>query len=175
MLSTNYIDKNILICETDRMFGLGDAIRKIRKNKGLSLAQLHEITGVSTNTLSKIERGSNFEKKTLDQISAGLGVSLNDIFSQMKSEEFESSKPGQQPAPESPPYICKNPKHAKLHAMLDDILNEAPTMVRVGTVSNIVYMHDRIKPGARLPEEFAELEELASIPEPTVGVQRSDK
>jgi len=72
-------------------------------------------------------------------------------------------------------YVCKNPGHAKIHAMLDDILNEGAEAIRVGIIANIVFMRGRLRPGEQLPEGLDELQELTSIPEPTISVKRSGK
>jgi len=79
-----YIDKKILVCETIFMFGIGDVIHQIRKEKRLTFHQLHELTGVSTTTILNIENGGNFEKKTLEKIAKGLGLSSDALMLSMQ-------------------------------------------------------------------------------------------
>ncbi len=60
---------------------LGARIREIRKMRRLSQTELGRIAGVSASFLSQLERGAcSASFGTLREISAGLGVSLGELF-----------------------------------------------------------------------------------------------
>jgi len=69
---------------------IADKIRQIRKNKGLTLSQLGEVTGLSKALLSRIENNKTSPPiATLSKISQGLGVPIGVFF-----EEEEKDKKG---------------------------------------------------------------------------------
>lgn len=62
-----------------------DRIEELRKEKGLSLKQLSELSGVSLDTLSRIQHPENPDKDapripTLEDICKGLGIELWELF-----------------------------------------------------------------------------------------------
>lgn len=60
---------------------LGERIRKLRKQRGLSQEQLGELAGLHTNYIGQIERGEkNLTIETLDKVVSGLEVSLEELF-----------------------------------------------------------------------------------------------
>lgn len=60
---------------------LGERIRQLRKQKGLSQEQLGELAGLHTNYIGQIERGEkNLTIETLDKVVSGLQVSLEEVF-----------------------------------------------------------------------------------------------
>jgi transcriptional regulator with XRE-family HTH domain len=60
---------------------VGLRIRMLRQRKGLSLRDLAELSGLSTNAISRIERGVNSPTvASLRRLATGLGVSVVDIF-----------------------------------------------------------------------------------------------
>jgi XRE family transcriptional regulator, regulator of sulfur utilization len=60
---------------------LGERIRNMRKEKGLSQEQLGELAGLHTNYIGQVERGEkNLTIETLEKIAHGLGVSLEKLF-----------------------------------------------------------------------------------------------
>ncbi|MCG8618750.1 MAG: XRE family transcriptional regulator [Desulfobacterales bacterium] len=62
---------------------IGDRIRNRRKSKGLSLAQLSEMSGVSVSMISKIEKGQSLPPiSTYANIGRGLGMSLSEIVAE---------------------------------------------------------------------------------------------
>lgn len=64
---------------------LGASIRERRAEKGLTLAQMGERTGISLGYLSQIELGKNSASiETLYRIALGLGVRLSDLFQALK-------------------------------------------------------------------------------------------
>jgi transcriptional regulator with XRE-family HTH domain len=59
---------------------LGDAIRQLRTKRGISQEDLAHLAGVTTGTLSVIERGkSNPAWGTVKSIAAALGVTVVDV------------------------------------------------------------------------------------------------
>lgn len=69
---------------------LGQKIRRIRLNRGLTQEQLSEMIDVSQRKLSGIETGDNFvTAETFDKLSKSLNVSIEDFFftEHLKSEE----------------------------------------------------------------------------------------
>lgn len=60
---------------------IGDKIKKIRKNKGLTQSQFSEITGIAINSISRYEKGER--KPTTDilkKIADGLNVDIKELF-----------------------------------------------------------------------------------------------
>lgn len=60
---------------------VGERIRRLRKNKGLTQEQLAELSGLHTNYVGQVERGEkNLTVETLEKIVRGLGVTLEELF-----------------------------------------------------------------------------------------------
>ncbi|WP_436664011.1 helix-turn-helix domain-containing protein [Alicyclobacillus acidoterrestris] len=60
---------------------LGERIRVLRKEKGLSQEQLGELSGLHTNYIGQVERGEkNLTIESLEKVAIGLGVSLEQVF-----------------------------------------------------------------------------------------------
>ncbi|MFW5790850.1 MAG: cupin domain-containing protein [Bacillota bacterium] len=60
---------------------LGIKIKKIRKNRGYSLTQLSELTGLSVGYLSNVERNKNSPTvSSLRKIVDALGITVPDLF-----------------------------------------------------------------------------------------------
>jgi transcriptional regulator with XRE-family HTH domain len=59
----------------------GVKLREARLDRGLSQEELHEMTGVSRDTISRMETGDrpNPHPKTLRKLAEALGVSVADI------------------------------------------------------------------------------------------------
>ena len=57
-------------------------LKKIRKEKQYSLEQIARLTGLSLNTIVKIENGKNQNPtiQTMMKIAESLGVSVNDLI-----------------------------------------------------------------------------------------------
>jgi XRE family transcriptional regulator, regulator of sulfur utilization len=65
---------------------IGDNLRAIRKNRGCSLDQIAELTGVSKAMLGQIERGeSNPTVSTLWKIARGLQISFSSLIKEEES------------------------------------------------------------------------------------------
>lgn len=66
---------------------IGDLIRKIRLQRGISQDELAHISGTHSTYIGKIERG---EKKltveTLNNVTTALGITLEEFFSYFPSE-----------------------------------------------------------------------------------------
>lgn len=60
---------------------IGGQIAKLRKDRELTQGQLAELVDVSTETISRLERGVSIPSlKTLEKISESLHASLKDLF-----------------------------------------------------------------------------------------------
>jgi transcriptional regulator with XRE-family HTH domain len=59
----------------------GVKLKEIRLDRGLSQEELHEMTGVSRDTISRMETGDrpNPHPRTLRRLAEALGVSVADI------------------------------------------------------------------------------------------------
>jgi transcriptional regulator with XRE-family HTH domain len=59
----------------------GVKLREIRLDRGLSQEELHEMTGVSRDTISRMETGDrpNPHPRTLRRLASALGVTVADI------------------------------------------------------------------------------------------------
>lgn len=70
--------------------GLGEALQRARKHKGLTQQQLCQVTGLSYSTLAKIERGAIKSPSifTVVEIARALGASLDEIMGNVTSEHF---------------------------------------------------------------------------------------
>lgn len=66
---------------SDLVEKVGERIRRLRKEKGLSQEQLAERSGLHTNYVGQVERGEkNLTLETLEKIVSGLDVSLEELF-----------------------------------------------------------------------------------------------
>ena len=65
---------------------LGQAIKALRKERGLTLAQLGAAAGISPQYLSELERDrKNPPMSTLGCIAQGLGISLVELFRKVET------------------------------------------------------------------------------------------
>jgi len=65
---------------------LGQQIRRLRNQLGLTLEQLAERSGVDVGTISALEVRGSTRSKYAPQIAAGLGVSLDELLSGRSAE-----------------------------------------------------------------------------------------
>lgn len=112
---------------------VGDVIRKLRQNAGMNQSDLAKmISGKRTATISKIEQSGKCRLATLKEIANALGVTDADMLGMI---------PGKDPNIEaSYAFACNNPKHTKLHILLEDILNgqrEDADEWRNGIIANL--------------------------------------
>lgn len=60
---------------------VGSQVARLRRERQITQAQLAELIGVTTETISRLERGLTIPSlRTLARISQALHVSLKDIF-----------------------------------------------------------------------------------------------
>jgi len=63
------------------MVRIGEAVRKLRQERGLTLRQLADVCELSTSFLSQAERGlSSISVPTLERVTHALGLSLREFF-----------------------------------------------------------------------------------------------
>lgn len=76
---------------------LGARIRRRRRQQKMTQEQLADISGVTVNYISKIERGlvPNLSAKTLSRMAAGLSVSMNQLLNGSDSDETLNARPNQ--------------------------------------------------------------------------------
>jgi transcriptional regulator with XRE-family HTH domain len=63
------------------VFHLGDAIRKVRKEAGLSQTKLGKLAGLNKETISKVERGKGLHHSTLEDIAQALSTTPQYLLS----------------------------------------------------------------------------------------------
>ena len=64
---------------------LGQIMRRLRNERGLSILDIREVTGLSKSTISDIETGkSSPTAETLQKIADALGVQVKDFFQAQK-------------------------------------------------------------------------------------------
>jgi len=69
---------------------LGEKIKRMRQNRGLTQEELSELVDISQRALSAIERGENFiTSETLDKIIIALDTTSEEIFSTNHLKEPE--------------------------------------------------------------------------------------
>lgn len=59
---------------------LGQKIKELRKNQGLSQQQLAELANIDQRSLSHIECGNTFPSKILTNLSNALNITLPELF-----------------------------------------------------------------------------------------------
>jgi transcriptional regulator with XRE-family HTH domain len=71
---------------TTAVFHIGDVVRKLRRENGLTLVQLSQRASVSKTTLSGLERnGENFERDTLRKIAGALGTTEGALYELLRA------------------------------------------------------------------------------------------
>lgn len=72
--------RNLPVRHTTDVFHIGDVVRRVRKQRKLTIVQLSDAAKISKTTLSEFERGKNFKRETLEKIARGLGTTEADIY-----------------------------------------------------------------------------------------------
>ena len=71
---------------TTAVFHIGDVVRKLRRENGLTLVQLSQRARVSKTTLSGLERkGENFERDTLRKIAKALDTTEGALYELLRA------------------------------------------------------------------------------------------
>lgn len=75
--------------ENSKISLLGKNIKKIRKNKELSIFQLSKLSNVSSSTISQIETGgrNSLKSDNLEKIAVALEVTPNSLLLNVKEEK----------------------------------------------------------------------------------------
>ncbi|WP_243290227.1 helix-turn-helix domain-containing protein [Bacillus sp. FJAT-47783] len=70
---------------------IGERIKRLRKEKGLSLSELAEKAGVAKSYLSSIERNiqKNPSVQFLEKVSSVLGVTVNQLIEQNEDQKIQ--------------------------------------------------------------------------------------
>lgn len=123
-------------------FWLGQQLRELRKERGLSLQELSAACGVSVGTLSHVERGlTSASVKTLSRISRQLGVSINDLLGNIE-QGGDDDENG---------WIARASSHKVLQMKDKKIVKEIITPPRAQSLD---LYRVRIQPGGSTGEEL---------------------
>jgi len=86
----------------DQKLIVGRCIRELRTNKGLSLRALAELSGLSTNAISLIERGDNSPTvSSLHNLATALNVPITAFFEQQGDGQVIHLKKNKRPTSET--------------------------------------------------------------------------
>lgn len=108
----------------------GAALRRLRKEKGMSLQELALAAGVSTGMLSQVERGlSNPSVRVMTSIRRALGASVGDIF-------------GEEPRPPADPAFVHR-RQSRPRLQFAELSKE---LLSAGTGHNLQFMILHIEP-----------------------------
>ncbi len=65
----------------------GDAVRRLRADRGFSQEDFAAHAGISRTYMSEIERGvTNVSLDTIDRVARGLSIGLSELFREVDSE-----------------------------------------------------------------------------------------
>lgn len=81
------IDMGVAVCDTRRVFHVGDVIRKLRLRQQMGVKELALKSKLNKGTVSAVERGENFKKETIEALAAGLGVSVTQLYAPLSNME----------------------------------------------------------------------------------------
>ena len=96
---------------------VGDAIRKLREERGWNKGDLAEKANIRPNTIGDLERLGTPTMNTLRAIAHALDLSVEDIFYRLRElRQIDSGQSSRQ-----------DPEHEKLHAMLESVLQGGDT------------------------------------------------
>jgi transcriptional regulator with XRE-family HTH domain len=89
---------------------VGARLRALRDRRGLSLRSLAEVSNLSPNTISLIERGvSSPSVATLHRLAIGLGVPITSFFEEKKGkEEVILTRAGERPCSKSASVLLES-------------------------------------------------------------------
>ena len=88
--------------EMDNKLAVGQRIRELRKERGLSLRALAELSRLSTNAISLIERGDNSPTvSSLHSLANALDVPITAFFEQQGEEQVIHLKQDRRPTSET--------------------------------------------------------------------------
>jgi transcriptional regulator with XRE-family HTH domain len=89
---------------------VGARLRALRDRRGLSLRSLAEVSNLSPNTISLIERGvSSPSVATLHRLAIGLGVPITSFFKEKKEkEEVILTRAGERPCSKSASVLLES-------------------------------------------------------------------
>lgn len=122
-------------CPNDDIDGrIGDRIRTLRTERGLTLAALADRTAVSRAMLSRIERGeSSPTAQLLGKVCAGLGVTLSALFAATQLPPSPLRRRGDQTTWQDPAsrYIRRNVSPSGTGSPVDISEVELPPGARV--------------------------------------------
>ncbi len=142
------------------MFHPGDVLRKWRNKRGIGLVELAKISKVDKGTISKIENGGSYRQPTFEKLCSAFGKTPFDVYRELVEGAIHTET-------SAAAFTCKNPDHAKIHSMLDDILNTNKSMgeLIIGNIRTFyaALMHSSDSSGS-VPLERTIAEAIESTP-----------
>lgn len=139
-------------CDTLPVFHVGDIIRKVRKEKGLSIPKLAMMAQVNKATLSSLERGeSNYEKETLSRVARSLGMTAESLLRLVPDVDVTAS-----PTPRA--FEPKTTKPPKIETV------ELETVDGPREFAVVPLLADRIAAGRPLVVRIEDIESHVAFP-----------
>ena len=144
------------------MFNPGDVLRKWRNKRGIGLVALAKISKVDKGTISKIENGGSYRQPTFEKLCAAFGKTPFDVYRELVEGaiNLETNPAG---------FTCSNPDHTKIHAMLDDMLDDQDSSLGNLIKANIAAFHTQWSTGRSFDSEAVAGEGLSkrkNLPKP---------
>lgn len=65
---------------------IGDVVRKLREQKGLTQGQLAELAGKHVSTVVRVEKGGESDRATIEAIAHALGLSVAQIYAKLPNQ-----------------------------------------------------------------------------------------
>lgn len=85
----------VAVCDTLRVFHVGDVIRKLRQAQGLGVKELAEKSKLNKGTVSAVERGESFKKETIEALAAALGVRVGQLYAPLSNVQSVTINDGE--------------------------------------------------------------------------------
>ncbi len=139
--------------ENGFMFGIGDALKKIREERKLTQGEVAAKAKMRPNTLGDLEHNNKLSRiETLEKAAKGLDMTVPEIY--LKLDELRGLTPATSaPVLDSSPFVCANKTHRNLHKLLDEILDAPEEEWKLGIIANLKAMRDKAVPsGTTTPE-----------------------
>jgi DNA-binding XRE family transcriptional regulator len=135
---------------------VGDAIRKLREERGWNRADLARIADIRPNTIGDLEKLGTPTMKTIGAVAHAFGLRVEDIF--YKLRELRHGQPEN-------PVVYADPAHVRYHDLLERILKDhEPRCINtvIAVLETIAGGDDRATSGGH--------GEPNDLPEPSIGV-----
>lgn len=133
--------KEMIRAEDENAKRLGDRIRSLRGERGLSTLELAAKSGVSAGMISQIERGnSNPSIKTLQRLRSALGISVWQFFDEPKDD-----------APTTPPFVLRRGQRPMMELKESGLVKE---LLSPQSADALRFMFIEMSPGSATEDVF---------------------